>query len=263
MPSLSRYRPRLPRRRLGPLLRGARRQRPSRAALARPFVALRSRLRPPTRRVARPATAQEPPRPRLRPGTRAYRLAYLLTHILNPTWLLLPVLALVTYSGTGSWLAALAWTALAAVIVVIPLLMIIYRRVRAGVYADTQVSVREQRHVLYIVGAICTTLYGFAVYLLDAPLELKATLVALFAAGLIAMGINFIGSKVSIHTGGLAGLATVMMVLFGRNALLGFLLVALVGWSRVMLGRHTVRQVVTGAVTAIVVTTAVFWAYGF
>jgi hypothetical protein len=29
-----------------------------------------------------------------------------------------------------------------------------------------------------------------------------------------------------------------------------------------MLGRHTLRQVITGAITAIVVTTAVFRAYG-
>jgi membrane-associated phospholipid phosphatase len=204
----------------------------------------------------------EPPQPRLAPGTRAYQVATLLTHILNPTWLLLPVLALVTYYGTGSWQVALGWTALAASIVVIPLLTIIYRRVRTGVYADSQVSVREQRHLLYIVGALCTTIYCLAVYLLDAPVELRATLVALFAAGLIAMGINFVGSKVSIHTGGLAGLATVVIILFGRNALLGLLLVALVGWSRVMLGRHTLRQVITGAITAIVVTTAVFRAYG-
>ena len=41
------------------------------------------------------------------------------------------------------------------------------------------------------------------------------------------------------------------------------LLVPLVGWSRVALGRHTVRQVVLGAVAAVAVTTAVLRAYGF
>jgi membrane-associated phospholipid phosphatase len=40
-------------------------------------------------------------------------------------------------------------------------------------------------------------------------------------------------------------------------------LVALVGWSRVALGRHTVLQVVAGAATAIAITTVVFRAYGF
>jgi membrane-associated phospholipid phosphatase len=208
-------------------------------------------------------SAPQAPQPRLIPGTRSYRVAQVLTNILNPTWLLLPVLALVTYAGSGSWIVALEWAALGASIVVIPLLTIIHRRVRAGVYADSQVSVREQRHLLYIVGAICTAIYCLAVYLLDAPIELKATLVALFAAGLIAMGINFIGSKISIHTGGLASLATIVVILFGRGALLGLVLVALVGWSRVALGRHTITQVVAGAVTAVVITTAVFRAYGF
>lgn len=201
--------------------------------------------------------------PRVSPGTRAYRIAVFLTNILNPTWLLLPIVLLVTYTATGSWQEALTWAGLAASIVLLPLLALIHRRVRAGVYADTQVSVREQRHILYLVGALCTTVYGVAVYTLDGPLELKAMLMALFAAGLVAMGINYFISKVSIHTGGMAGLVTVLIVLFGRGALPSLLLVALVAWSRVALGRHTVTQVITGALTAITVTTVVLHAYGF
>jgi membrane-associated phospholipid phosphatase len=208
-------------------------------------------------------TTNEPLRPRVTPGTRAYRIAVLLTHLLNPTYLLLPILVLVTYAATQSWLEALKWAGLAASIVVLPILALIHRRVRAGVYADSQVSVREQRHVLYLVGAVCTTIYCAAVYTLDGPLELKAMLMALFAAGLVGMGINYFLSKISIHAGGLAGLATVLIILFGRSALPAMLLVPLVAWSRVALGRHTIRQVIAGAATAITVTTVVLRAYGF
>jgi membrane-associated phospholipid phosphatase len=208
-------------------------------------------------------TTNEPLRPRVTPGTRAYRIAVLLTHLLNPTYLLLPILVLVTYAATHSWLEALKWAGLAASIVVLPILALIHRRVRAGVYADSQVSVREQRHVLYLVGAVCTTIYCVAVYTLDGPLELKAMLMALFAAGLVGMGINYFLSKISIHAGGLAGLAMVLIILFGRSALPAMLLVPLVAWSRVALGRHTIRQVIAGAATAITVTTVVLRAYGF
>jgi membrane-associated phospholipid phosphatase len=207
--------------------------------------------------------AEETVRPRVTPGTRVYQLAVLLTNILNPTWLLLPILILVTYSATGSWQEALKWAGLAATIVVLPLLALIYRRVRVGVYADSQVSVREQRHILYLVGAICTTVFCITVYTLDGPMQLKAMLMALFAAGLVAMGINYFLSKVSIHAGGIAGLAMVLVILFGRSALPAMLLVPMVAWSRVALGRHTIRQVVAGVVTAVTVTTVVLRAYGF
>jgi membrane-associated phospholipid phosphatase len=123
--------------------------------------------------------------------------------------------------------------------------------------------VREQRHIIYVLGAVCTSLYCVAVYTLDSPLELKATLVALFATGLVAMTINLFLSKVSIHTGGIAGLVTVLVILFGRSALPAVLLVPLVGWSRIVLGRHTIPQVVAGALTAVAVTTVVLHAYGF
>jgi membrane-associated phospholipid phosphatase len=208
-------------------------------------------------------TTGEPVRPRVQPGTRTYTVAVMLTHVLNPTYLLLPILLLVTFAATGSWLEAAKWAGLAASIVVLPLLALIHRRVRVGVYSDSQVSVREQRHILYIVGALCTTLYSVAVFTLDAPLALKATLMALFTAGLVAMAINYFLSKVSIHTGGLAGLAMVLIILFGRSALPAMLLVPLVAWSRVALGRHTIRQVIAGALTAITVTTVVLRAYGF
>ena len=205
----------------------------------------------------------QPIQPRVTPGTRAYRLAELLSKVLDPTWLLLPILVLVVYAATGSWLEALKWAGLAGSIVVLPLLALIHRRVRAGVFADSQVSVREQRHILYIVGAVCTTIYCVAVYTLDGPVELKATLMALFVAGLVAMGINYSLSKISIHTGGVAGLVTVLIVLFGRSALPVLLLVPLVAWSRVALGRHTIRQVISGALVAAVCATIVLRAYGF
>lgn len=207
-------------------------------------------------------TTQLAPQPRVTPGTRTYIIAVWLTHLLNPTYSLLPILLLVTYQATRSWVEALKWVGLGASMVLLPLLAFIHRRVRSGVYADSQVSVREQRHIVYAVGVCCTAVYALVVFSLGGPPELQATLMGLFVAGLVAMTINSF-SKVSIHTGGMAGLVTVLIIFFGRGALPALLLVPLVGWSRVMLGRHTIRQVVTGAATAVAVTTAVMRVYGF
>jgi membrane-associated phospholipid phosphatase len=208
-------------------------------------------------------TVRPSPEPRVTPGTRAYTLAVLLSHLLNPTYSFLPCLALITYMATRSWSQVLVWVGLAASVVVAPILWFIHRRVRAGIYADNQVSVREQRYVIYLLGAVCAIIYLGLAVALNAPAEVQAMLVALFAAGIAAATINRFVSKVSIHTGGMAGLATVLIIFFGRSAFPILLLVPLVAWSRVVLGRHTLPQVVAGALMAMAITTAVLHAYGY
>jgi membrane-associated phospholipid phosphatase len=61
--------------------------------------------------------------------------------------------------------------------------------------------------------------------------------------------------KISIHASSLAGAATLLTALYGAMMLPAFLLLPLVGWSRVVLGRHTVAQVVVGSLVSIVLAT--------
>ena len=63
--------------------------------------------------------------------------------------------------------------------------------------------------------------------------------------------------KMSAHTAVSHGACTVLVLLVGPApavgvAAVGVLVVALIGWSRVHLGAHTVAQVVAGAVTGAV-----------
>ena len=64
--------------------------------------------------------------------------------------------------------------------------------------------------------------------------------------------------KISIHAGGAAGAATVLALLYGVQALPLLAGVALIGWSRVVLGKHTWLQVLAGAVISVIITVVVF-----
>jgi len=68
--------------------------------------------------------------------------------------------------------------------------------------------------------------------------------------------------KISIHASSLAGTVTFLTALYGAIVLPAFLLVILVSWSRVVLRRHTVAQVVAGALVSITLTSAILFIRG-
>jgi membrane-associated phospholipid phosphatase len=65
--------------------------------------------------------------------------------------------------------------------------------------------------------------------------------------------------KISIHASSLAGTVTFLTALYGAIVLPAFLLVS---WSRVVLRRHTVAQVVAGALVSITLTSAILFIRG-
>jgi len=70
-------------------------------------------------------------------------------------------------------------------------------------------------------------------------------------SGIIMMVITF-WWKISMHASSLGGVATMLTVLYGAVMLPLFVLLVLVSWSRVVLRRHTVTQVIAGSLAGIV-----------
>jgi membrane-associated phospholipid phosphatase len=54
--------------------------------------------------------------------------------------------------------------------------------------------------------------------------------------------------KISIHSAVASGSVAILALTYGPFVLFGYLLVAVLGWSRVTLGDHTTAQVVAGSV---------------
>ncbi|MEV4540275.1 phosphoesterase PA-phosphatase [Micromonospora echinaurantiaca] len=185
-----------------------------------------------------------PPADADRPGPGA-RLARIVTEVTAPA-VLVSVLTIVIgwHSSQGAG-RGLAWGLLATLFVTgIPFAYIL-GGVRRGRLTDHHVGVREQRRVPLLFG-LCSVAAGLA---LLAALGAPRPVLALAAAGVlglvVAVGVSH-WWKLSIHAAVAAGTVVVLVLTFGARLLVTAPLLALVGWSRVRLGDHTVAQVLAG-----------------
>ncbi|MFI5898331.1 phosphoesterase PA-phosphatase [Actinoplanes sp. NPDC051513] len=179
-------------------------------------------------------------------------MARLFTEIFAPA-----VLAAVMPVVIGAHAGAAGWGLLAALFcAAIPYAMIL-RGVRRGRLSDRHIGERSQRTGPLVFG-LASVLAGLGLLVAGgAPRELIALIVASFAGGVVATGINHFW-KSSIHAGVAAGSAVVLVLVFGPLLLTSAAVVAAVGWSRVRLEDHTVAQVVAGAAIGAVVAGVVF-----
>lgn len=138
-----------------------------------------------------------------------------------------------------------------ALAIVIVMLAVIARRVAAGRWSDYDVSDVQQRHGFYpialtIVGVAALASWGFH----QPPRMIRGMVVA--EAMLIVGAVLTRWTKVSLHVmiGAfcVANVATESVAVACGLALL----VIAVGWSRVVLQRHTVVQVIAGALIGVV-----------
>src|SRR5205085_6345210 len=119
-----------------------------------------------------------------------------------------------------------------------------------------EVSNRQERVGPFLFGIMSTIVGLFIVLLTNAPRNLEAFLFITGVSGII-MALTTLWWKISIHASSLAGAATMLTALYGIVMLPTYLLVVLVGWSRVVLHRHTVAQVVVGSLLSILLTAVI------
>ncbi len=129
----------------------------------------------------------------------------------------------------------------------LPISLWIFWNVKTGKYSNMDVSDRVQRKSLYffiIVSIASYLLYDFAVN------ENTDLIMVFIMILLIAMQISNYFIKSSMHT---AFNLFVAALFFSSNAILGiawFIITIVVGISRVILKRHTIKEVVSGALIA-------------
>jgi membrane-associated phospholipid phosphatase len=167
------------------------------------------------------------------------------TDLLEPTnWLIVTVLA-VGWHADGR--AGLGWGLLAAVFAgVLPAVFLSYG-VRRGLWSDRTVGARRPR--LAVLGFIMVSVAAGLVVLLagGAPRLLTGYLAFMLGSVAVLAAITFVW-KISIHCAVASGSVAILALSFGPLVLLGYVLVALLCWSRVALGDHTVGQVIAGSV---------------
>ena len=188
------------------------------------------------------------------------QFARLVSTILSPALVALPFVILVAFyhqQGNAFISAAITFFFLS----VGPMLYIIYG-VSTGKFTDVDVSKRSQRTGPFIFG-IASSLLGFGVLSLTHGQKILEVVLLMTALTGAIMMITTFWWKISIHTSALSGAVTMLSMLYGKILLPAYLLVVLVGWSRVVLHRHSKAQVTAGSIVGVLLTVALLKWQGF
>lgn len=135
-------------------------------------------------------------------------------------------------------------------ILILPISGWIYWNVRRGNYTNMDVSNRKQRNSLYIFIAVAMLVYLLINFMIDGQIDY--TMLFLFIL-LILMQVSNYFIKSSMHT---AINVFAAALLFAQNQILGLawlFIAVLVGITRIILKRHTPKEVLMGAAIAAVV----------
>jgi hypothetical protein len=176
--------------------------------------------------------------------------------VFTPANVVLAIVAYVAVRYSGSVAEAALWWLVTLVLVVALPYAILFRALRGGRVDDRQVVRRSQRPWLYVMALGCVAAALALLVVAGAPSQVIALIVAM-GAGLAAMLLATLVAKASMHLAVAAGAVAVVVVeqpVVG--AVLSLVLVP-IAWARHRDGRHSVGQLVAGAliggVTAFVV----------
>jgi membrane-associated phospholipid phosphatase len=187
---------------------------------------------------------------------RHVRFARIVSTILAPVTISLPFVVLVAFYHTRDQLAAIVYAFIALFFLSIGPLIYVVIGVRTGKLSDLDISRRSERAGPFLFGIISTSIGLLVLSLVLGPKDLQTALILTTISAVILM-VTTLWWKISIHASTMAGAATMLTVLYGMALLPLFLLLVLVSWSRVVLRRHTVAQVVAGSLLSIVLSLAI------
>jgi membrane-associated phospholipid phosphatase len=189
------------------------------------------------------------------------RIARLISNIFNPFLVSFFTIVLLVWHTTTSPASAFTWATIALVLSVIPVFFFIVYQVRRKKLDSFFPEGQGQRKTIYVLASVLAAIGCGVMWYFNAPELLTVSFIAGLAAVVIFMVINVFW-KISLHTAFISGAAAVLTLVFGVQVAWVFVLLPLVGWSRLELKLHTPAQVAAGAVLAATIVTGVLWGFG-
>src|SRR5579885_2123072 len=174
------------------------------------------------------------------------------SNILSPVAVSLPLVLLVALYHAANMLSALIYAVVTLFFLSFGPMIYILIGVRSGKYTDVDLSLRTQRAGPFLFSIVSTTVGLLLLTFMHGPKNLQTLLLITTISGVLMM-VTTLWWKISIHASSLSGAVTILTSLYGSIVLPAYLLVVLVSWSRVVLRRHTIAQVVAGSVASIIV----------
>jgi len=167
------------------------------------------------------------------------------TYLLEPkNWLIVTVICVGVHADG---LAGAGWGLLAAFFAAVLPTTFIDFGIRRGRFDDRNVGARRPRLIVlaFITTSVATGL--ILLFVRHAPAVLTGYLAFMLVSVAVLAAITLVW-KISIHCAVASGSVTILALAYGPLVLGGFLLVGLLGWSRVAVRDHTAWQAVGGAV---------------
>jgi membrane-associated phospholipid phosphatase len=178
-----------------------------------------------------------------------------ISDLFSPAGLAIPCVALGVLASDvpGTYRYAVLYS-----LVAIPLpVFYVFWLVKTGRVSDFHLPERRDRLGPFMVSILCALCaVGLLVYF-GAPVVFLAPIVTALAQTL-ALFLVTLAWQISIHTATTSGLVTFAVLALGGGAVAFLLLIPLVMWARLYLGRHTLAQTVAGAFLGCLIFMAMF-----
>ena len=177
------------------------------------------------------------------------------SYLLEPkNWIIATTLAIGWHAGGA---AGLAWGAVAALFAGVLPMVFISRGVRRGRWDDRYVSDKRPR-LIVLAFIIASVAVGLVLMVgLGAPTELSGYFGCMLGSIAVLAAITTVW-KISIHCAVASGSVTILVLLFGPWLVPAYLLVALTGWSRVVVKDHSAAQVIAGSLLGLAAAVATY-----
>ena len=187
---------------------------------------------------------QETTEPIIIPSDWRDRSARLISNLFSPPLVALSCIVVTALAANSD--SSTFWILVFISLLIIPPTIFVLTLVHRGMVSDFHLNIREERAwPLFTIFAYATTVF-IVMYVAGAP---KLMLIVT-AAALLQILLVFIITlrwKISGHCTSAAGLAFLTVALYGENVIPLTLIVPIIAWSRIRLGRHTIPQTLAGS----------------
>jgi membrane-associated phospholipid phosphatase len=186
---------------------------------------------------------------------RGTAIARTVSDIFSPAIMGIPCLALGVLASDvpGTYRFALLYFLVAIPVPVVYVLWLL----KSGRVTDFHLPERSDRTGPFVVSLGSALCAAVLLIYYEAPTLFLVAILAAFAQTL-ALFLITLQWQISIHTATTAGVVTFAILALGSGASVLALVVPLVAWARVYLGRHTVSQTIAGALLGCLTFTTMF-----
>jgi membrane-associated phospholipid phosphatase len=188
--------------------------------------------------------------------SRRVSVARCISGVLSPFVISFPFVVLIAFYHAPDVALATLYASVTLFFLIVGPMIYIVTGVRMGKFTDADLSLRTQRTGPFLLG-IGSALAGLlTLTFIHGPKNLETLLLITILSGGVMM-LTTLWWKISIHASSLACAVTMLTALYGNVVLPTFLLLVAVCWSRVVLRKHTLAQVIVGSLVSIVLATLV------